>query len=114
MPYIKLKDKQHQEDFMAHKKTSPFALAFATVSAAALIGGIYYAQNSDLMTDVEGAERALIGANLKPIHVGGYSAFGCRKSDFFNTQFTAENATGKQISGTVCKTLFGAQTISYQ
>lgn len=37
--------------------------------------------------------------DIKP---GGYDFFGCAKDDNVHTKFTAKNASGRPVSGTVC------------
>lgn len=53
-------------------------------------------------TDQRGAQNALDDMGMKNIVTGGYDWFSCSKDDFYHTHFTADNANGKQVSGTVC------------
>jgi len=100
------------------KKTSKTSLLIATTTGAALLSGMWAFYNnpaiSDKLTDVEGATQTLKGGNLKPLQVGGYSPLGCGRSEWLATRFTAENTSGQQVSGTVCKTLFGRSRITFE
>jgi len=99
---------------MTKKKTSAVALAFAAVGLAGTLSAIWYANNSDILTDVEGATRTIASAGYTPVSVGGYSALGCGKGDIWATKFTAKNTQGGMLSGAVCKTLFGRQRITFE
>ncbi len=60
------------------------------------------------------ANRALDAAGYSDITIGGYSWFDCSKDDFYHTEFTAKNPSGKYISGTVCSgLLFKSATIRF-
>lgn len=98
---------------MGNGKTSKLNLLFASASLAALLGGIAYVNNSDVLTDVEGATDTVTRAGYKPVTVGGYSPLGCQRGEWLATGFSATNASGQAVTGTVCKTLFGAQRLSF-
>lgn len=99
---------------MTKKKTSPFALMFAAASLAGILAATWYVNDSDVLTDVDGATETIRKAGYKPVSVGGYSAYGCGRGEFVATGFTAQNAEGTQFSGTVCKTPFGRQRITFE
>ena len=65
-------------------------------------------------TSQSDAERALSAESYTNIQYTGYDFFSCSKDDFFHTGFTAENANGKRVEGTVCSgLLFKSATIRY-
>lgn len=65
-------------------------------------------------TDKDGATRALREAGLTPVQVGGHGWFACDgKSDTFATRFTAINAQGATVTGTVCSGWLKGKTIRY-
>ena len=64
-------------------------------------------------TDVQSAKVTLEGLSLKPVKVGGYGWFACGKGDVFATNFTAENAQGHTVSGTVCKGWLKGSTVRF-
>ncbi len=59
------------------------------------------------------ARKALRDAGLKPVKVGGYSFFACGKDDTFSTQFTATNAQGQTVTGTVCSGWLKGKTVRF-
>ena len=89
--------------------------AGGTVVMGLAIAFAVYADKTgaDFLTDVEGSKTALVNAGYTPVKVGGYSAFGCHKGDIKGTKFTATNANNKPVNGTVCKSWFGRQTITF-
>ncbi|AEC53152.1 hypothetical phage protein [Synechococcus phage S-CRM01] len=47
------------------------------------------------------------------IKIGGYGFLRCSEDDNFATNFTAVNANGSRVSGTVCSGLFKGSTIRF-
>ena len=64
-------------------------------------------------TDERAATKALADAGLTPVKVGGYSFFSCGKDDTFATEFTAKNAKGQIVTGTVCSGWLKGKTIRF-
>jgi hypothetical protein len=62
-------------------------------------------------TDEEGATEAIKDMGLTPIAVGGYGWFDCSEDDQFATKFTARNAQGRNVAGTVCSGWFKGKTV---
>jgi len=95
-------------DFVA--SPPPFKRTVLRNLAGALVGMLALAG----CTDEDGATKALRSAGLRPVHVGGYSFFGCdSKSDTFATEFTAINVNGETVSGVVCSGFLKGKTIRY-
>jgi hypothetical protein len=60
------------------------------------------------------AEKALEDLGMTNIRTGGYAWFACSQDDFYHTSFTATNAQGRQITGTVCSgVLFKNSTVRF-
>jgi hypothetical protein len=47
------------------------------------------------------------------IKIGGYGFLRCSEDDIFATNFTAVNANGARVSGTVCAGIFKGSTIRF-
>mgnify|MGYP000851067537 CR=1 FL=1 len=84
-----------------------------TLAGVAIAIAFAAAMNNPLWQDVDGATGALIDQGLTPVHVGGYSWFGCDAKDRYKTEFTAVNVNGKEVSGVVCSGFFKGNTIRY-
>ena len=80
-------------------------LAFAV--AAALV------THNPLWTDEAGTRHAVEQSGLTPVDVGGYRLMSCDSRDLYRTGFTALNARGERVSGTVCSGFFKGNTLSY-
>lgn len=48
------------------------------------------------------SKKALQDAGYTDIELEGYAFFECGEGDNFHTGFTAKNAQGRQVQGTVC------------
>ena len=65
-------------------------------------------------TNDQSAKELLENEGYKNIQMTGYKFFSCSKDDFFHTGFSAINANGKFVSGTVCEGfLFKGKTIRF-
>ena len=53
-------------------------------------------------TDEANTIRTLDSNGFTDIRTTGFNAFECGKEDTYSTGFTARNAKGKLVSGTVC------------
>lgn len=59
------------------------------------------------------ARSVLKKAGYTNIEIGGYDMFACSDEDTFASQFTATNANGMKIHGTVCCGWLKSCTIRY-
>jgi hypothetical protein len=65
-------------------------------------------------TSQQDAERALNAQGFTNVKITGYNMFDCSEDDFYHTGFTAKNAQGNLVSGTVCSGMvFKSATIRY-
>lgn len=64
-------------------------------------------------TNDSGSRRALESEGFTEIQLTGYSWLSCGKDDTFATGFTAKNAKGNPVSGTVCCGLVKGCTIRF-
>jgi major membrane immunogen (membrane-anchored lipoprotein) len=53
-------------------------------------------------TDEDKTRRTLEESGFTDITTGGYDFMACSDSDSFHTHFTATNAQGRRVKGTVC------------
>ena len=51
--------------------------------------------------------------HITPTEVSGFGWFGCDKGDFYSTKFKAVDQNNKEVSGIVCKNLFGNTHIKF-
>ena len=65
-------------------------------------------------TQPDDAHRILKGMGFTQIAIGGYDFFACGQDDFFSTEFTARNAQGQFVSGTVCSGWFKGSTVRFK
>lgn len=61
----------------------------------------------------DASREALVSAGYTRISIGGPSLWGCDRNDVYSTEFTADNANGKRVSGVVCCGLLKFCTIKY-
>lgn len=90
--------------------------AVGTAAMALALAFSFYADktNSSIFTDPEGTKDYVTNnLGLTSVKTGGYSMFGCHNGDLLGTKFTAKNAEGKDVSGTVCKSWFGRQSHTF-
>jgi hypothetical protein len=59
------------------------------------------------------AGETLRNTGLTPVEVGGYGWFDCGQGDVFATRFTATNAEGREVQGTVCKGILKGSTVRF-
>lgn len=64
-------------------------------------------------TDESGARQALQAQGFNNITFTGYNVFGCGQDDTFHTGFTATNANGMVVSGTVCSGVLKGATVRF-
>lgn len=79
-----------------------------SILAALLLASLVACTNED------DAKRTLESAGFKDIQTTGYSPFACAEDDFSATGFSATNANGMRVKGTVCCGLvFKGCTVRY-
>lgn len=65
-------------------------------------------------TNSKDANKALSSLGFNDIQITGYKWFACSESDFYHTGFTAKNAQGLEVKGTVCSgILFKNSTVRF-
>lgn len=57
--------------------------------------------------------RALEAQGMTDIHIGSWAIIGCGRDDDFSSYFTAKDANGKEVSGTLCGGWLKGITVRY-
>ncbi len=94
--------------------------AIATVAFGVVGGGLFAigasAGINPLMTDYDGAARAVEAAGFTGVKPTGYGWFSCgvgESADWWRTSFTATNQNGQQVEGVVCSSVLKGSTIRF-
>lgn len=64
-------------------------------------------------TDANRTKKTLESSGFTDIETGGFNLFACGKDDNFATDFTAKNANGQKVSGTVCCGILKGCTVRF-
>jgi hypothetical protein len=80
---------------------------------SAFIGTVVLGLHNPLWVDTAGTKHAVEAAGLTPVEVGGYRLLSCDARDRFRTGFTAINAKGQRVTGTVCSGFFKGNTLRF-
>lgn len=72
------------------------------IASIAIVGIRGCMTGGDIYTDPDRSRNTLEAQGFTDIQIGGYKWGACGEDDYYSTEFTATNPTGRRVSGVVC------------